>query len=226
MLSEIQHYGDSESDQMTLNYLKALNNLFERGILCTEHISSSNQSVLERMKAGFKFFEEWREDVIEKGDSLLVCMSICLKSGLALCALINIMVLITHIGVNIRDPKQTAFLAWQVHVVKINKNLVLYTYMYALVCCSSYRNIKCNHASTIYIHCTQTWDLLEMMYSGFTSLCQDFIQKHGESKHYIVPVRINGSSIESLFSRFKYNANGNLSAVNYESAMVRLLTTN
>ena len=73
---------------------------------------------------------------------------------------------------------------------------------------------------------TQTCDLLEMMYSGFTHLCQDFLQKHGESRHYIVPVCINGSSIESLSSQFKYNANGNLSAVNYESALAGLQTTN
>ena len=39
-----------------------------------------------------------------------------------------------------------------------------------------------------------------------------------------VPVRINGSAIESLFSRFKYDAGGNLSATNYESAISRLLT--
>ena len=64
-----------------------------------------------------------------------------------------------------------------------------------------------------------------MMYYGFKDICEDFLQHHGTSKHYIVPNRINGSSIESLFSRFKCNANGNLSAVNKESAMARLLTT-
>ncbi len=66
MLSEIQQFG-AECDQMTLKYLKALNNLFERGILCKEHISSSNQSVLERMRTGFAFFSDWKEDVTEKG---------------------------------------------------------------------------------------------------------------------------------------------------------------
>ena len=65
-----------------------------------------------------------------------------------------------------------------------------------------------------------------MMYTGFTGVCEEFVTWHGGSGHYIVPIRINGSSIESLFSRVKYNANGNLSAVNYESAMTRLLTAN
>ena len=61
------------------------------------------------------------------------------------------------------------------------------------------------------------------MYQGFMGLTSDFLEWHG-TNHYIVPVRINGSAIESLFSRFKYDADGNLSAVNYETAMARLLT--
>ena len=63
------------------------------------------------------------------------------------------------------------------------------------------------------------------MMNGFMGLCEDFTARYGPD-HYLVPVRINGSAIESLFSRFKYNADGNLSAVNYETAMSRLLTAN
>lgn len=74
-------------------------------------------------------------------------------------------------------------------------------------------------------HTVQTWDLFRLMKCGFIGLCTDFTSRHGPD-NYIVPVRVNGSAIESLFSRFKYNANGNLSAVNYESAMSRLLTAN
>ncbi len=50
VLSEIQQYGAPHcaSDQMTVTYLTALNNLFERAILSREHISTSNQSVLTR----------------------------------------------------------------------------------------------------------------------------------------------------------------------------------
>ena len=68
----------------------------------------------------------------------------------------------------------------------------------------------------------QTWDLLRLMYYGFKQLCDSFTRQHGQ--YYVVPVRINGSVIESLFSRFKYDAGGNLSATNYESAISRLLT--
>ncbi len=65
---------------------------------------------------------------------------------------------------------------------------------------------------------------MELLYFGFVGLCSDFTSRHGQSGHYIVPVKINGSAIESLFSRFKYDADGNLSAVNYETALSRFLT--
>ena len=59
------------------------------------------------------------------------------------------------------------------------------------------------------------------MWYGFKGFCQEFTAKH--EWYYVVPVRINGSAVESLFSRFKYNAGGNLSATNYESAISRLI---
>ena len=70
VLSEIEKHGavHSKSDEMTLHYLKALNNIFERGVLCREHISSSNQTVLDRMEKGFDFFSKWRKNVIDQGE--------------------------------------------------------------------------------------------------------------------------------------------------------------
>ena len=79
VLSEIERYGTpcSECDRMTLRYLKALNSLFERGILCREHITISDQSVLDRMKEGFDFFTNWRDDVTEKGDFFSHVVFLC-----------------------------------------------------------------------------------------------------------------------------------------------------
>ena len=77
-----------------------------------------------------------------------------------------------------------------------------------------------------YIHGTcvhmQMWDLIQLLYFGFTGFCADFTATYGPA-HYVVPVRINGSAIESLFGRFKFDAGGNLSAVNYEAALSRVL---
>ena len=63
-----------------------------------------------------------------------------------------------------------------------------------------------------YVSLIQTWNLLRMMYFGFVGLCEDFVTAY--PGYYIVPVQINGSAIESLFSSQKYNASGQLSAAN------------
>ena len=65
---------------------------------------------------------------------------------------------------------------------------------------------------------TQAWDLLLLM----CSVARVTILHR--PTYYVVPVCMSGSAIESLFSRFKYDASGNLTAVNYESALSRFLT--
>ena len=40
------------------------------------------------------------------------------------------------------------------------------------------------------------------MYHGFKGLCEVFLAQHPE--YYIVPVRITGSAIETVFSSLKY----------------------
>ena len=77
VISEIQQFGAPHSKcvQTTLQYLKTLNNMLERGVLCKEHITSSSQSVFERMTDGFDLFCKWREDVIRQGDYM--CRHTC-----------------------------------------------------------------------------------------------------------------------------------------------------
>lgn len=62
-----------------------------------------------------------------------------------------------------------------------------------------------------------------MMYFGFVGLCEDFVTAY--PGYYIVPVQINGSAIESLFSSLKYDASGQLSAANYMAALAAIQTT-
>ena len=76
---------------------------------------------------------------------------------------------------------------------------------------------------SLYMHMVQTWDLMRLLYFGFTGFCTDFTATYGPD-HYVVPVRINGSAIESLFGRFKFDAGGNLSAINYEAALSCIMT--
>lgn len=61
------------------------------------------------------------------------------------------------------------------------------------------------------------------MVNGFVEFCQEFLQSYPD--YYIVPVRINGSAVESYFSQLKYAARGQLSAVNYETAQAAIETS-
>lgn len=52
---------------MTVQYLKALRKIFERGILCHEHVTSTESRVISTMQEGFRFFTEWCNDVRSHG---------------------------------------------------------------------------------------------------------------------------------------------------------------
>lgn len=68
----------------------------------------------------------------------------------------------------------------------------------------------------------QTWDLLRLMVYGFLDFCTWFITAYPD--YFVSPLRINGSAIESIFSVLKFTAGGNLSASNYGSFRVRVIT--
>jgi hypothetical protein len=74
---------------------------------------------------------------------------------------------------------------------------------------------------TLSIH-IQTWDLLEVMYWGFQGLCEDFLAAH--PGHFISPLRVNGSAVESVFNCLKFIAGGNLASTNYPSALTAFAT--
>ena len=62
----------------------------------------------------------------------------------------------------------------------------------------------------------QTWDLLRVCVYGFKGLCEDFLRRHPD--YYILPLKWNGSAVETLFSRFKRAARGKLDSTNYATA--------
>ena len=68
----------------------------------------------------------------------------------------------------------------------------------------------------------QTYDLLNIMYHGFTGLCQYMLKKYPE--HLISPLRVNGSAIETVFSSLRYIAGGHLSSTNYSTTIGSFLT--
>lgn len=56
------------------------------------------------------------------------------------------------------------------------------------------------------------------MVSSFLGFCESFFRTFG-APYFITPLRINGSSIESLYSLLKFGAGGHLSALNYGSGL-------
>lgn len=56
----------------------------------------------------------------------------------------------------------------------------------------------------------QTWDLLRVMSYGIIGFCEDFIRRH--PGYYVVPVRVSGSAVETVFAQLKHAAGGRLSA--------------
>ena len=76
--------------------------------------------------------------------------------------------------------------------------------------------------SYIYATCTfQTYDLLRVCVGGFLPFCEDFLQDH--PGYYLLPMKLNGSAVETLFSQMKYNANGKLTSTNFETAKKAIL---
>ena len=67
----------------------------------------------------------------------------------------------------------------------------------------------------------KAWDLLRIDVYGFKSLCEWF--KSMYPNHFVSPLRISGSAVETLFSQFKHNAGGKLDAVNYSTSRAAYL---
>ncbi len=126
VLAELAEYAetdpeDSASVKKTLEFLRAVNNLFEEGFLSHEAISSVSSPVLKRMEKGYSFFTGWLDTLLIKG----LCMHIhdrlpehttpsgsrfswCYLYQLLLCSSFRL------IGLVPINPYQKSFLAWQV----------------------------------------------------------------------------------------------------------------
>ena len=69
---------------------------------------------------------------------------------------------------------------------------------------------------------SQTWDLMRLCWYGFKGYCQEFFEQH--PLHYVVPLRANGSAIETIFGQLKHGSRGTLTATTYGPARSQLLT--
>ena len=63
---------------------------------------------------------------------------------------------------------------------------------------------------------------MRLCWYGFKAFCHEHFEQHPD--HYIVPLRANGSAIETVFSQLKHGSRGTLTAVSYGPARSQLLT--
>ena len=71
VLAELGEHIDSRAggsgDRMTLNYLQALNYLFEHGFLSHDKITFVDSHVLSSMEYGCQFFSDWLDELFDQG---------------------------------------------------------------------------------------------------------------------------------------------------------------
>ena len=72
VLAELHEYLDSvpvdaASTRLAVQYLEALNDLFEEGFLSHQQINSISSPVLSHMEQGYKFFTTWLESLLAEG---------------------------------------------------------------------------------------------------------------------------------------------------------------
>ena len=80
------------------------------------------------------------------------------------------------------------------------------------------------HAITLFVLFIAAWDLLRVCVYSFISFAEWFFEEYPE--HFLSPVRLSGSAVETLFSQFKHSTGGKLSAGNYATARCANLVKN
>ena len=135
----------------------------------------------------------------------------------------------TDPGLNLCDSQQKKFLAWQ------SEFLLCYSYsshsLLSFTPCPLMHTLSLSFplplSLSLDIVYFIAWDLLRIDVFGFQSLCEDFFTRHPH--HFISPLRISGSAVETLFGQYKYACGGKLESSNYATAraacMVRSIVT-
>ena len=69
-LQTTKQSSDTKYDSATLEYLMALRNIFELGLLSHENIVDGDATLLQNMLEGLSYFEEWCDEVRTNGRSV------------------------------------------------------------------------------------------------------------------------------------------------------------
>lgn len=68
----------------------------------------------------------------------------------------------------------------------------------------------------------QTFDLLRLSLCGLKTLCNNYFSATNDNDHYIIPFRVNGSAIESVFGQVRQKTQGKATSLSYAPALKKL----
>lgn len=68
----------------------------------------------------------------------------------------------------------------------------------------------------------QTFDLLRLSLYGFQTLCDNYFSATNNKNHYIIPFRVNGSAIETVFGQVRQKTHGKVTSLSYPPALKKL----
>ncbi len=63
--------------------------------------------------------------------------------------------------------------------------------------------------------------IIRILTTGFKLHCKDFIARYPD--YFISPLRVSGSSVETLFAQYKHLSGSKLDSVNYTTARAKYL---
>ena len=86
VIVEIKTNSNNPYDMITVQFLEALNNIFEHGLLSKERVFSNEAAPLSCMQTGLSFFKSWCDECIKEGilcNTLILCILLYLILTLA-----------------------------------------------------------------------------------------------------------------------------------------------
>ena len=69
VIAEIKSHSNSSYDSQSVQFLEALNQIFENGLLSKEKVTCDDSAPLRSMQEGLSFFTTWCDECIKEGES-------------------------------------------------------------------------------------------------------------------------------------------------------------
>ena len=72
VIAEIKSHSNSSYDSQSVQFLEALNQIFENGLLSKEKVINDDSHPLRNMQDGLSFFTAWCDECIKEGENTYI----------------------------------------------------------------------------------------------------------------------------------------------------------